>query len=69
VWIDLNCKDYPKPITYNGFRKIIERAIKRHNKKAEASGGKISLYISGGIPTRTGLLSSDMLSPFQKFDT
>ena len=41
LWVDLNCKDYPKPITYWGFRKIIERAIKRHNKKAEASGGKI----------------------------
>ena len=41
VWIDLNCKDYPKPITYNGFRKMIQRAIRRHNKKAEASGGKI----------------------------
>ena len=41
IWIDLNCKDYPKPITYNGFRKIIQRAIKRHNKKAEASNGKI----------------------------
>ena len=41
MWIDLNCKDHPKPITYWGFRKIITRAIERHNKKAEASGGKI----------------------------
>jgi len=34
LWIDLNCKTYPKPLSYWGFRKIIERAVKRHNTKA-----------------------------------
>ncbi|MFO7967794.1 MAG: site-specific integrase [Archaeoglobaceae archaeon] len=40
LWVDLNCRQYPKPITYRGFKKIIERAVKRHNKRAEANGGK-----------------------------
>ncbi len=38
LWIDFEKLEKPSPLLYGAFRRMIHRTIKRHNRRAEASG-------------------------------
>lgn len=46
LWINFTVPDKPVPLDYYGFKRMIERTIKRHNQRADANGlPKISLIL------------------------